>query len=200
MLFRSGPGAREIRVVSVLDHEDFARAWAGIAKAQARVLRLAHGPVVAVTVAGATQPVLADDNPVRQQLLAALRAQGDPHVQLRLLPMVPRHYRVGLKLRCDAAYERAQVLAGVEAALRRQGDFTQRALGQALHASDVVAAAHAVPGVLAVDLDFLFIAGKPVSLQQTLRAADTRVVAGQPLGAELLTLDPGPLVRLELMP
>lgn len=188
------------RVVSVLDYEDFARAWAGIAKAQARVLRLAHGPVVTVTVAGASQPVLTAVNPVRQQLLAAMRAQGDPHVQLRLLAMVPRWYRVGLKVRCDAAYEAAQVLAAVEAALRAQGSFAQRALGQALHASDVVAAAHAVPGVMAVDLDFLHLAGSPLALRPTLRAADTRVVAGQPAAAELLTLDPGPLARLELMP
>ena len=40
------------RAVSVLDYEDFARAFSGIAKAQAQVLQLRGGPTIAITVAG----------------------------------------------------------------------------------------------------------------------------------------------------
>jgi hypothetical protein len=107
---------------------------------------------------------------------------------------------VGLKVRVDAAYESAPVLAAVEAALRAQGAFDARELGQPLHGSEVIAAAHAVPGVVAVDLDFLHLAGTPQALRPTLVAAQTRAVAGQPQPAQLLVLDPGPLARLELMP
>ena len=189
--------------MSVLDYEDFARAYAGIAKAQARVLRLAHGPVVAITLAAAGGAAIDSSNPLWLNLLAALKASGDPHVQLRLLSVQQRHYRLGLKVRCDAAFDCAAVLAAVLAALREHGAFDARALGQPVHGSELIATAHGVPGVVAVDLDFLHRAGSAASLRPTLRAADTRIVAGVAGGlaaAELLTLDPGPLSRLEVMP
>jgi hypothetical protein len=106
---RSMPlGARTLgRAVSLLDYEDFARAFAGIAKAQARVLRLRQGPVVALTVAGADNVQLQDGNPVRANLLAALRAGGDPHVQLRLLTHRARSFRIGLKVRCAQDHDPA---------------------------------------------------------------------------------------------
>jgi hypothetical protein len=202
---RSMPlGTRTLgRVVSLLDHEDFARAFAGIAKAQARSLRLpaaAQGAVVAITIAAAGGAPIDAANPVWANLLAALQASGDPRVQRRLLAARQRSYRVGLKVRVDAAYEAATVLAGVEVALRAQGAFDARELGQPLHASQVVAAAHAVPGVLAVDLDFLFFAGSLPALRPTLQAAATRLVGAQLQPAELLVLDAGPLVRLETLP
>ena len=40
------------RAVSLLDYEDFAMAFTGIAKAQAQVLQLPAGPTIAITVAG----------------------------------------------------------------------------------------------------------------------------------------------------
>ena len=40
------------RAVSLLDYEDFARAFSGIAKARAQVLHLSSGPVIAITIAG----------------------------------------------------------------------------------------------------------------------------------------------------
>ena len=71
--------------------------------------------------------------------------------------------------------------------------------------SDVIAVAHAVPGVVAVDLDFLY--GGTAPAAQTVRSRQTRLLAsrmrvsgGVALPAELLTLDPGPLDRLEEMP
>jgi hypothetical protein len=63
--------------------------------------------------------------------------------------------------------------------------------------------AHSVPGVLAVDLDFLYAA--PTA--QTSRSRQTRLLAsrmgvsgGVAMPAELLTLDAAPFDRLEEMP
>ena len=193
------------RAVSVLDYEDFARAFAGIAKAQASVLKLPAGPTVCVTVAGADNTVLTPSNPVWQNLLAALQAGGDPHVPLRLLAHQPSTFRIGLKVRCDAAYDNAAVLAAVEAALRARYAFGLRALGEPVQQSDVVACAHSVAGVVAVDLDLLYGGSRPVaqtlpSRQLRLLASRMRVVGGVPHAAELLTLNPAPLDRLEVMP
>jgi phage-related baseplate assembly protein len=113
---------------------------------------------------------------------------------------VQRRYRVGLKLRCDPVFDSAMVLQRVEAALRADGAYDRRNLGQPVQSSALIAAVHAVPGVVAVDLDFLHLAGSAPALKTTLQAASTRAVAGTPAAAELLTLDEGPLERLELMP
>jgi len=193
------------RAVSLLDYEDFARAFAGIAKARAQVLRLPSGPVVAITIAGANGALIAPDNPIWKNLSAALAANGDPHVAVRLLAHSPATFRIGLKVRRDPAYAAATVLAQIEAALRARYGFAARELGQAVQQSDVIATAQAVPGVVAIDLDYLY--GGTAPAAQTVRSRQVRLLAnrmhvsgGSALPDELLTLDPGPLDRLEEMP
>ena len=70
------------------------------------------------------------------------------------------------------------------------------ALAQPVQQSDVIATVHSVPGVLAVDLDALYLGAVP-SLPTRLLAAQMRLSGGVPLAAELLTLASGPLDRLE---
>lgn len=192
------------RAVSVLDYEDFARAYAGVAKARADVLALRGGPTVCVTVAGTDGEVLSPSHPVWQHLLAALRASGDPHVPLRLLAHAACVFRIGLKVKVDPAYDDDAVLSAVDAALRARYAFETRALGQPVHQSDVVATVHAVPGVLATDLDFLY--GGSAPFAQTLKSRQLRLLArrmqvqaGEPTPDEILTLADGPLDRLEVM-
>lgn len=193
------------RAVSLLDYEDFARAYAGIAKAQAAVLRLKHGPVIGITIAGQDGATISPSNPLWINLRDALLDNGDPRVELRLLGYQPSTFRIGLKVKCDPDYETAVVLAAVEAALRDAFSFAKRGLGQPVQQSEVVAVAHGVPGVVAVDLDLLYGGTTPhaqtvVSRQTRLLASRMRVSAGTALPAELLTLHPGPLHHLEAMP
>lgn len=193
------------RAVSVLDYEDFARAFGGISKAQAAVLKLPAGPTVVLTIAGEAGKPLTPASPVWQNLLAALKAGGDPHVPLRLLALKASTFSIGLKVKCDPAYDSAAVLAAVEAALRARYAFAVRELGQPVQQSDVIACVHTVAGVVAVDLDLLYGGTAPVvqtlpSRQVRLLASRMRVVNGVPLPAELLTLSPAPLDRLEVMP
>ena len=197
-LRRSLPlGTRTIgRAVSLLDYEDFALAFSGIAKAQARVLHRASGLLIAVTVAGPGGTPLAATNPVRANLLAALKASGDPHVDVVLLDHQPRSFRLGLKVRRLPDYAIEPVLEKVDAALRARFGFDARALAQPVQQSDLIATVHSVPGVLAVDLDALYLGAVP-SLQTRLLAAQMRLGGGVPLAAELLTLASGPLDRLE---
>lgn len=195
---RSMPlGTRTLgRAVCLLDYEDFAAAFSGIAKAQARVLQLPGGRVVAVTIAGPDGRALDAADPVRAHLLAALKARGDPHVDVVLLDHQPRPFRLAIKVRRDRAFAAAQVLAAVDAALRSAFGFDARALAQPVQQSALIATVHAVPGVLAVDLDALYLGAVP-SAQTRLTAAPTRVAGGIATGAELLTLASGPLDRLE---
>jgi hypothetical protein len=192
------------RAVSVLDYEDFARAFTGIAKAQAQVLQVRGGVTVAITLAAPEGAPLNGASPVWLNLLAALKASGDPHVAITLLSHQPGAFHVGLKVKPDPAYEADKVLAAVEAALRAHFSFDARALGQPVQQSDVIAVAQAVAGVVAVDLTRLFGGTRPVqqtwpSLQVRLLASRMRVEVGVAMPSQLLTLDPGPFDRLEVM-
>jgi hypothetical protein len=204
---RSMPlGTRTLgRAVSLLDYEDFAMAFTGIAKAQAQVLQLGTQRTVVVTVAGQDGAAVPADSPVWTHLLAALQAAGDPHVPLRLLGYQASTFRLGLKVRRDPAYAIETVLAAVEAALRAHFAFEPRALAQPVYESDVIAVAQAVPGVVAIDLDLLWGGTQPAvqaqpSRQARLLAARMRVAGGNALPAELLTLDAAPFDLLIEMP
>jgi hypothetical protein len=192
------------RAVSLLDYEDFAMAFGGIAKAQAQVLRLAAGATIAVTVAGQDGAPLDSGNPIWRNLLLALKTSGDPHVSVVLLPYRNGVFHLGLKVRRDPAYELKPLLQAVENALRSHYGFDARTLGQPVLQSDVIAVVHSVPGVVAVDLDFLY--GGTVPAAQAIRSRQTRLLAarmhvegGVAMPAELLILAAGPLVRLEEM-
>lgn len=193
------------RVVSLLDYEDFAMAFAGIAKAQAQVLQLAGGPTLVVTVAGQDDAQLSSSHPVWNNLWFALKSGGDPHVNVMLLPYQKSTFHLGLKVRRDPAYELKPLLAAVESALRSHYAFDARALGQPVLQSEVIAVVHSVPGVVGIDLDFLYCGTAPAA--QTEKSRQTRLLAsrmhakgGAAMPAQLLTLDTGPLKRLEEMP
>jgi len=192
------------RAVSVLDYEDFARAFSGIAKAQATVLQTRGGVSVAITLAAPEGAPLNSASPVWKNLLAALKASGDPHVAVTLLSLQASPFRIGLKVKRDPAFEAKAVLAAVEAALRAHFSFDARDLGQPVQQSDVIATAQAVAGVIAVDLTRLYGGTRPVeqtsvSLQTRLLASRMRIEAGAAMPSELLTLDPAPFDELEEM-
>ena len=108
------------RAVSLLDYEDFARAFAGIAKVQAALLALRGGTTIAITVAADGGKAIGTASPIWQNLLAALAANGDPHVAVMLLPLLQSTFRLGLRVKRDPAYGAKTVLAAVEAALRKR--------------------------------------------------------------------------------
>jgi hypothetical protein len=198
-------GARTLgRVVSVLDYEDFARAFTGIAKAQAQVLQLPRGKTVAITIAGPPGAPVNSASPVWTNLLAALKAGGDPHVAVALLPYQSSTFRIGLKVKRDPDFDAKAVLAAVEAALRAHFAFDTRELGQAVQQSDVIAAAQATPGIVAIDLVKLY--GGTTPYAQTIPSRQVRLLAsrmhveqGIARPSELLTLDPAPFAQLEEM-
>ena len=91
------------RAVSLLDYEDFARAFSGIAKAQAQVLQLPAGPTVAITVAGAgRRALIAPASPVWNNLLAALEGERRSARRRGAARASDRaRFRVGLKVKRD---------------------------------------------------------------------------------------------------
>ncbi len=188
------------RIVSLSDYENFARAFGGIAKALATWTWDGRSRGVLVTVAGPNGAAVIPGSATFDNLLAAMRAAGDPFVELRVKTFRPAYFRFAGHIKIAAEFEIDKVLAAVEQALREQFSFAARAFGQPVMLSEVIAAVQAVAGVIAVDVDKLYRSGATPSLQQRLLAELPVLTAnGQLPAAELLTLDPAPLDQLGVM-
>jgi uncharacterized phage protein gp47/JayE len=186
------------RAVSLLDYEDFARAFAGVAKAHAAVLPLRGGRTIVVTVALSGVPA-AQSAERLGDLADALRTHGDPQVRVSVLAGSVQAFRVGMRVAIDPAYEADAVIAKVEAALRTAFAFDARSFTDPVYRSGVTAVVHTVAGVLAVDIDALYM-GTTSSIAERLLAQQPAVGGGgTAIPAGLLILDPAPLDKLEVM-
>jgi predicted phage baseplate assembly protein len=183
------------RVVSLRDYEDFARAYAGIAKALATWSWDGERRGVFVTVAGADGAAVADD--VIDLLAGSIRDKGDPHVPLRVVSFRPATFTTAFHLETDPVFDKAAVYASVVDGLRDAFGFRARAFGQPVALSDVIATIARVAGVVGVDVDTLTrtdgVGGS--GLDDPLPAALPEAGAlGTTLAAELVTLAPDPIV------
>ena len=180
------------RIVSLQDYEDFARAFAGVGKALATWTWDGQSRGVFVTVAGPQGETLQPTASTYTNLLAAMRAAGDPYVPLRLATYTPRRFRLAAVITPDPVARPHQVQAAVAAALGQAYSFDQRQFGQPVALSEVMAIMQAVAGVIAVDVNVLRRTDTNVfdGLRSPLPAARPQVgdlTAVAP--AELLTLD-----------
>lgn len=143
------------RIVSLQDFEDFARAFAGISKAQASLLHLGEGVVVHVTIAGEEGALVPSDSDLYRDLVEAMGRARDPFPRLLVMSYERRFFDVGAKVRVHADYQGEIVLKAVEESLRETFSFKRRALAQSATLSEIMATMHRVCGVEAVDLDLL---------------------------------------------
>jgi predicted phage baseplate assembly protein len=191
------------RAVSLRDYEDFALGFAGIDKALATWVWDGRTRRVVITVAGPAGAPIPAGGATHTALVQALGAAGDPRVAFGVVSFRPTHFRAALRVKVHPDHAAAVVLPAVEAALRAHFAFGRRRFGQPVALSEVIAAAHAVTGVVAIDVDRLFRTTPPGAtpiVHPRLPAAMPRLDPGPVLlGAELLSLDPGPLAGLEEM-
>ena len=182
------------RIVSLQDYEDFACAFAGIAKALATWAWDGERRGVFVTVAGPAGQKIEEGDATYENLLVAMKEAGDPRVPLRVESFRAALFKLSARIKVHADYEPELVFAAVEEALRQRFSFEARQFGQPVTLGEVVAAIQGVAGVLAVDLDELYRVGQSASLNDRLLAAVPGPGSeGEIQAAELLTLDPNPL-------
>lgn len=195
------------RAVSLEDYQNYALAFAGIAKALATWTWVGRMRAVFLTVAGANGTVLKQDDPVITHLIKALRGAGNPYVPVTVASYVPVLIEIGANVRVDADnYDPAQVLGQVWQALQTNLSFDQRQPGQGLAQSEVIALMQSTPGVIGVELTtfrrqgqfFLFRRFMPRLPAVLCASAPVPGEQGTPQGAEMLTLDPASQGRLEV--
>jgi predicted phage baseplate assembly protein len=155
------------RIVSLQDFEDFARTFAGIGKARVRVLWNGEDNLVHITVAGASGKPVSSNSELYSNLVDAIDGARDPILQVRVDTFQPRRFNLKAKVLVDERYVTEDVLQEVEAALLAAFAFARRGFGQPVTAAEVIQVIHDVDGVLAVDLDQLYLSTDPAGPSQT---------------------------------
>ncbi|MEI2579933.1 putative baseplate assembly protein [Scytonema sp. PRP1] len=181
------------RLVSLQDYEDFARAFAGIAKALATWTWNGQVRGVFVTIAGANGAQVKPDSQVYKNLVAAMHSYGDPYVPLQVQSYRPAFFRITAKVKVDPDYQEERVVAEVKQVLYSRFSFDTRAFGQPVALSEIMAIIQPVPGVLAVDVDYLYRSREDGTfptpdLLPRLPAAAPQAGTDTVFAAELLTL------------
>jgi predicted phage baseplate assembly protein len=184
------------RVVSLDDVADFARAFAGVGKAEAVALSDHGNRVAHLTIAGEDGTVIERDSPVAQALAGAIRLACDPATATRVDGHQPLFFDLHARIVVERKHSADAVAGAARAAVLEAFSFQRRDFGQPVSAAEVIAAIQRVPGVLAVDLDRLYPVGLPPTgaktgvLMTVLAAAHARPGPGGIRPAQLLLANP----------
>lgn len=188
------------RVVSLRDHEDFARAFAGIGKAQASAIWSGQRRIVHITAIGADGSTLDPAGTTLGNLGAAI--DGARHVGQPIVLDGHAERQFGMRMQAGVVpgLSPAPVLGALRAALLARYGLQGQALAESVEASHVMATAQAVPGVAAVILTRLD-GQHPVKRSRLVaRRARWSASDGAFLPAELLLIDPDRLEIEEISP
>jgi hypothetical protein len=158
------------RIVSLRDFEDFARAFSGIAKAQAVSLWNGHNHLVHITVATSEEESIDSKSELYENLIAAMDLARDPIQPVVVSGYVPRTFSLSAGLILDPKYDSDDVIAEATEALAEAFAFDQRSFGQPITGAEVVKVLQSMSGVTAVDLDNLTLD----SVSQTGTATQTK--------------------------
>jgi hypothetical protein len=194
------------RIVSLQDFEDFARAFAGIGKAQAVALWQGTTRLVHITVAGVDGAEVPTASELYINLVRAIDAQRDPVHPVEVASYEPRRFHMEASVLVDPRLVSADVLARVTEALRGAFAFAERAFGQPVTAAEVMKVMQEVEGVMAVDLDRLAPDDPPLPPESeqpvaVLTAGSAYVREdGSTAPAELLLINPAEISLKEMAP
>jgi hypothetical protein len=185
------------RIVSLRDFEDFARAFAGIVKAQATALWAGDRFTAHVTIAGPDGAEVSEDSLLFGNLLDAIGSIRDPSVRFQVASYRARSFLVSARVLADERLEPVSVFERVVTALRAEFSFDRRSFAQPVTSAEVITAIQGIEGVVASNLAALY-AFDPASPPPTefvppppeeVLTAERGALAGN-LGAELLLVDP----------
>lgn len=189
------------RAVSVQDYEDYARSFAGIAKAHGSWIAAGPGRGVFLSISAEDGAAVPENSDTFINLLSSLRQYGDALLPIRVSSYRKATFKLRASVRVAADADSNLVLKQCETALREAFSFRQRRFGQTVSADEVMAVLHGVAGVEAVNVLSLYRPdqGTTPRLEPRLfaRLPEASLTA-PPQAAELLLLDEGP-ITLEQM-
>jgi Baseplate J-like protein len=141
------------RAVSLSDYENYARTFAGIAKAHALWIPSGPNRGVFLTVAGVGGAALPPSNPTLNNLIASLKNYGNPLIPITVQSFVETLFGFSATIQYDPAFPQPQVTAQVLQTLSAAFGFAQRDFGQGVSVDEISTIIQNVPGVVAVNVD-----------------------------------------------
>ena len=181
------------RIVSLRDFEDFARAFAGIGKAQATDLWLGETHLVYLTVASNSGQPIEKKSDLYENLVEAIERCYDPRHTFKVHDYEGLEFNLAARVAVDPAYVAEDVLAEVESTITSEFAFENRSLGQPVSTAQVITVIHSVDGVVAVDVDQLYLSSDLLGPDQVRPPAFLPAVRGR-LDAGTDQLSPSQLI------
>jgi hypothetical protein len=133
-----------------------------------------------------------------KNLWLGIEGTKDPVQQFRIDSFNSLSFNLSASVLVDSRYIREKIQAAVTDVLKKAFSFEQRSFGQAVTQSEVLAVIQGVEGVIAVDLNALYLKGDMPALNAYLRAGSARMDNGTQILAELLTVNPGGIELTEM--
>jgi photosystem II stability/assembly factor-like uncharacterized protein len=180
------------RVVSLIDYEQFARAFPGIGKVEVKKLWQGRTHLLLMTVAGQEETWGEADSAAYQSLQDAIvAAVAPPAPIISILPYAPAYFQFEGRLLIAAEYalQYQDVVAEVLSELRDTFGFNLRQLGQGVAAAELILLIQQVRGIVAVEIERLYIRDQEPGFNAFLAAASGRLETGSPQPAQLLLFD-----------
>jgi predicted phage baseplate assembly protein len=190
------------RIVALADYEDFARAFAGVGKAQAVDLWSGETHLVHVTVAGADGDPIDESSDLFTNLVGGINNVRDPAQIVRVDSFQRLLFNLQAKVAVDSPrYIKANVYASISDALQRAFAFPKRAFGQIVTSAEVITIIQEIDGVIAVDLDYLYLSSANADFNTLLPAQIARVEDNGLIQlAQLLLINPIGVTLEEMKP
>jgi hypothetical protein len=189
------------RIVSLSDYQDFARQFAGVGKAQARLMRRGTQQRLHITIADTAGNKVAQDCDLCKKLAEAIehaRALPVPRVMIDSFEPVFFRLRARVLVERDHDARRAEIKEAAERALADAFAFGRREFGRPVAAAEVIALVQVIPGVFAVELQQLYQDGAEPGLCLLLAAEDARWEANVLRPAQMLVIKPKDGIELVL--
>jgi len=181
--------------VSLKDYENFALTFAGIGKAQVVAFRFGEKQIVHITIASASGEEVDPSSALFSNLVKAIDNVREPWQEVRVGSFQLTYFNLSAKIQVDPQYPVEVILSDVEKVLLDTFSFEKRIFGQDVTAAEVVTVIQKVAGVIATDLDKLYLAtdeeGAERTRQETILTAEiARVENSTVLPAQLLIINP----------
>lgn len=189
------------RIVSLQDHEDFARAFAGISKGRATLLWNGEQRLVHLTVAGVAGASVDRESALFNHLRSAIDLARHTDQEVRISSYNKLTFDVAARVKVNGDLVTDDVFRAITATLLVRFGFPARSFGQGLTSSEVIAVIQSVAGVEAVILEALHFTDRNATLENRLAVADAHWNPSQSevLPADLLTLNPTGITLNELV-
>jgi hypothetical protein len=139
------------RAVSIVDYQNYASTFTGIAKANAIWIPSGPGRGVFITIAGVGGEALTSSSTLTD-LVTSLQNYGNPEIPIWVTSYVETLFQFTASIQYDPSYDQPTVQQQVSQTLTQTFSFAARSFGQAVSIDEIAATIQGVAGVVAVNV------------------------------------------------